>query len=152
MKAKGTFRIFLKDGKILEIHNDWLTVGFRALLSHLGNLASAYTNGIRPNYLHYGYSDKTFNVSDYGLTGFIGSVIKTTATLVSSNVLRFDFTIPISGSALSISEIAVGVTASNPASATDYPNLVLDRAVLAEAIVKGTSETIPVEYILEFQP
>lgn len=148
MKLKGIFTI--KDtetGKIeLEQHNDLLKKGARWFLSLMTNtlLGDGYPANAN-KYIHYGSSDVPCDPeNEWHLRAFTGSLGQTTTGVkVSDDEIEMGLNF-ISSTITYINELAIGLTASDPTSPTNYANAVLDRAVLASTYIipKNITKTI----------
>ena len=140
---------FIKDGKIERIvKNDFLYKGIRWLFSALANnLVGEGYPANATKYLHYGHSDIENDPDHYHLLDFVGSLGQlSTYVWADDNHIRFDLTYVTGADPVYINELAIGVSASDPSSSTDYTNAVLERAVISPAYIIPPSSTRTIRY------
>jgi len=157
MKIEGKFTILI-DGKIVaESENHMFYKGARFILSFLRNelVADLYGAGVFPDWIHYGVGDKALDPTDWHLESFtnaiqISATGGTTFTIAGTtydHVCRFWAVLPAAGNVY-VSELGLGLTTVDPATEADYPNAVLDRAVLIPTQTKPDGSTMELRFDL----
>lgn len=150
MKIKAWFEIWDKEKRKLlsRSQNHLIENGARWLLSILANDLSGYGYPANADkHIHYGLSNEPIDVEQWHLEAFEGDLgVITTTTMVSDNHIRLELDYTTGIDAIYISELALALSANDPASKTDRANTVLDRAVVSPTQIIPPSTTVTVKY------
>jgi hypothetical protein len=150
MKMNGWFEIWDKDVLLLKAQNHVLENGARWLLSALANaLVSEGYPANATKYFVYGNSDDPIDVTQWHLQSFAGSLGAITSyTFVDDNHIRFELDYTTGVNPISISELALSISGSDPTSKSDKTNTVIDRAVVSHVIPALTTRNIKYNLVL----
>lgn len=153
VRLKGWFEIRDEKGNLeLAVGNDILDKGVRWIMSAIAN--SLVADGYPANaakYIHYGSGTTPVDVTnDFRLESFTGSLGQVTAVVKTSDVLiSMSLAYTTGADPIYINEMAIAVTANNPAMSTNYANAVLDRAVLTSTYVIPPNTTKTITYYMK---
>jgi len=151
MKFEGRFEIVDENGKIVRIaHNHLVENGSRYILSWLrgGLIADGYGSAtIKPSYIIVGRDQTPWERTQWIILWRQGDVAISGSTLVSKTQVRFSATWSTLGT--NIGEIGLALTNGFASSRTDYPNSLIDRAVITPSY--SPSAPITINFNLELK-